>query len=157
LDERAAWFYEALTTSKGMKNKTVEGMGSAYLGTPKDADGDYLDGSKMYTLHVPPNVPTGRFWSLTLYDPDTRYILINPQKKFEVSSQREKTTPYANKDGSYDIYIGPDAPKDRKMAEKNWIPTVPGKGWFAYFRIYGPLNAQFNKEWLLPDIEKAEI
>jgi len=156
LDERAAWFYEALTTSKGMKNSTVEGIGSAYLGTPKDADGDYLDGSKMYTLHVPPNVPTGRFWSLTLYDPDNRYILLNPQKKFEVSSQREKTTPYPNEDGSYDIYIGPDAPEDPKMAEKNWIPTVPGKGWFAYFRIYGPMNAHFNKEWLLPDIEKAK-
>jgi hypothetical protein len=41
------------------------------------------------------------------------------------------------------------------MAEKNWIPTVPGKGWFAYFRIYGPLNAHFNKAWLLPDFEKA--
>jgi hypothetical protein len=42
------------------------------------------------------------------------------------------------------------------MAEKNWIPTVPGKGWFAYFRMYGPLNAHFNKEWLLPDFEKAK-
>jgi len=155
LDERAAWFYEALTTSQGMKNSTVEGIGSAYLGTAKDADGDYLDGSKMYRLHVPPNVPAGRFWSLTLYDPDTRYILINPQRKFEVSSLREETTPYPNEDGSYDIYIGPNAPTDPNMAEKNWIPTVPGKGWFAYFRIYGPLNAHFNKELLLPDFEKA--
>ena len=24
-------------------------------------------------------------------------------------------------------------------------------------RMYGPLNAHFNKEWLLPDIEKAKM
>jgi hypothetical protein len=23
--------------------------------------------------------------------------------------------------------------------EKNWIQTVPGKGWFPLFRFYGPL------------------
>jgi len=22
--------------------------------------------------------------------------------------------------------------------ESNWIETIPGKGWFTYFRLYGP-------------------
>jgi hypothetical protein len=28
--------------------------------------------------------------------------------------------------------------------EKNWIPTVPGKGWFTVFRLYGPTEAYFE-------------
>jgi hypothetical protein len=42
------------------------------------------------------------------------------------------------KDGSVDIYMGPDAPTGK---EKNWIPTVPGKAWFPYFRLYSPKKA----------------
>jgi hypothetical protein len=40
--------------------------------------------------------------------------------------------------------------------EKNWIPTAPGKGWFAYFRLYGPTEGYFNQSWLLPDIELVQ-
>lgn len=40
-----------------------------------------------------------------------------------------------NEDGSANIYMGPDAPKGK---EKNWIPTVAGKAWFPYFRLYSP-------------------
>jgi hypothetical protein len=37
-----------------------------------------------------------------------------------------------NEDGSVDIYRGPKAPAG---FEKNWIPTVIGKNWFAYFPV----------------------
>jgi hypothetical protein len=50
-----------------------------------------------------------------------------------------------------DIYMGPDAPKGK---EKNWIPTVPGKAWFPYFRLYSPKKAFLDRTWVLPDIEK---
>ena len=39
LDERAAWFYEATTTSAGMVTKTP-GVGQIYLGTYKDKFGE---------------------------------------------------------------------------------------------------------------------
>ena len=51
-----------------------------------------------------------------------------------------------------DIYFGPTAPAG---FEKNWIPTVPGKGWFTYFRLFLPTQPYFDKTWQLPDIEKA--
>lgn len=57
-----------------------------------------------------------------------------------------------NDDGSVDIYCGPAAPRG---FEKNWIPTVPGKAWFAYFRLYAPTEAYFDKTFALPDIERA--
>jgi hypothetical protein len=30
---------------------------------------------------------------------------------------------------------------------------MPGRGWFPYFRFYGPLEAYFDKSWQLNDIE----
>lgn len=58
-----------------------------------------------------------------------------------------------NADGSVEIYFAPTAPKG---FEKNWIPTVPGHAWFPLFRLYGPLEAYFDKSWPLPDIENAK-
>jgi hypothetical protein len=40
--------------------------------------------------------------------------------------------------------------------EKNWIPTIPNKAWFVYFRLYGPTEPYFDKSWPLPDIEEAK-
>jgi hypothetical protein len=51
-----------------------------------------------------------------------------------------------------DIYCGPQAPAG---FEKNWIPTVPGKNWFAYFRFYQPTEAYFDQSWPLPDFEQV--
>jgi hypothetical protein len=39
--------------------------------------------------------------------------------------------------------------------EKNWIQTVPGKGFFVCFRAYHPTEPFFHKSWQLPDIVKA--
>ena len=38
--------------------------------------------------------------------------------------------------------------------EKNWIRTVPGRGWFPIFRFYGPLEPFCDKTWKLNDVEK---
>jgi hypothetical protein len=38
--------------------------------------------------------------------------------------------------------------------EKNWIQTVPGRAWFAYFLLYVP-TAAFNHTWTLPDFDEA--
>ena len=54
---------------------------------------------------------------------------------------------------SVDLYFGPTAPKG---FERNWIPTVPGKAWFPYFRLYAPTEDHFNRKWILPDFEKVQ-
>ncbi|MOA20835.1 hypothetical protein D3C78_1413000 [compost metagenome] len=50
-----------------------------------------------------------------------------------------------------DLYFGPEAPKGQ---EKHWIKTTPGKGWFTYFRIYGPEKAAFDGSWKPGDFEQ---
>ena len=37
--------------------------------------------------------------------------------------------------------------------EVNWTQTVPGKGWFAYLRMYGPLEPYFDKTWKSAEFE----
>jgi hypothetical protein len=147
LDERASWFYEAVGAGPAMAPKRP-GPSSAYLGAYKDKAGEWLDGGHSYRLCVPPNPPIKLFWSVTVYDADTRALILNEQKIADRSSRMDLRT---NDDGSVDIYCGPKAPAG---FEKNWIPTVHGKNWFAYFRFYRPTEPYFDRSWPLPDFER---
>jgi hypothetical protein len=149
LDERTAWFYEAVSTSRGMVT-TTSGVGSVYLGCYKDKDGNWLDGAITYRLHVPANAPVRQFWSLTVYDVSTRCLINNKEEVADRSSRQPNLV--KNADGSVDVYIGPTSPAG---FENNWIPSVPGKAWFPYFRLYAPTEAHFKRSWILPDLEKV--
>ena len=149
LDERAAWFYEAVGAGPDMAPKHP-GPSSAYLGAYTDKSGEWLDGARSYRMHVPPDAPAKLFWSVTLYDVDTRSLLVNEQKIADRSSRMDLKK---NADGSVDIYCGPAAPAG---FEANWIPTVAGKSWFAYFRFYEPTESYFDKSWPLGDFERIE-
>jgi hypothetical protein len=144
-DERASWFYEAVGVSEGMMGRTV-GFGQVYLESAKDSAGNWLDGGKTYRLHVPPDAPVKQFWSFTVYDNETRCFVdtgVAPDR-----SSRDDIV--KNPDGSVDLYFGPKAPQGKSA--KNWIKTLPGKGWFTYFRLYAPTQPYFDRTWVLPDI-----
>jgi hypothetical protein len=149
LDERAAWFYEAIFLTRAMISQTP-GFGQAYLGAYHDKDGRPFDGGRSYRLHVPPDPPAKQFWSITLYDIDTRGLIQNKEQRADLNPRQPDLV--KNADGSVDLYFAPAAPKG---FEKNWIPTAPGRAWFAWFRLYAPLQAYFDKTWRLPDIEKV--
>ena len=146
LDERTSWFYEAVGVSVGMMGRTV-GFGQLYLEAAKDNQGQWLNGSNSYHLKVPKDAPVAQFWSVTVYDNETRCFVdtgVQPDR----SSRNDIVK---NADGSVDLYFGPTAPSGKPAS--NWIQTLPGKGWFAYFRLYGPTQAYFDRTWELPDIE----
>lgn len=52
-----------------------------------------------------------------------------------------------------ELHFGPKAPAGK---EGQWIKTVPGRGWFAYIRIYGPEQAAFDGTWKPGDIEEVK-
>jgi hypothetical protein len=147
LDARALFFYFAWGVSPSMAMDLV-GIGSQYALAVRDANGQYLDGTKNYQLHLPSNVPAKDFWSLVAYDLQTRSLLQTDQQFPSLSSQR--TDLILNPDGSIDIYFGPEAPLGK---ESNWIQTIPGKSWCAGFRLYGPLEPWFDKTWKPGEIE----
>lgn len=146
LEARDRWFAQAIVTSPAMFRRTI-GAGSLYWLGCRDAAGAYLDGGKTYKLTVPTPVPGKLFWSVTVYDNQTRSEIAADQGKaalrslFELKDQTSAST---------DLFFGPTAPAGH---EKQWIQTLPGKGWFAYFRIYGPEQAAFDGSWKPADFE----
>jgi hypothetical protein len=149
LDARCIFHYYATGITPAMAGKMV-GTGSQYGGAMIDSKGRPLDGGRTYKLHMPPNVPAKDFWSIVLYDNQTRSMLQTDQPFPSLNSQRGVKQ---NTDGSTDIYFGPRAPDGK---EGNWIQTVPGKGWNAILRLYGPLDPWFDKTWQPGDIELME-
>ena len=130
-----------------MEAKMV-GQGSQYAVGIVDSKGNPLDGAKTYRLRVLPNAPVKDFWSAIVYDNQTRSMLQTNQDFPQVSSLDKGLV--TNTDGSVDVYFGPKAPAGM---ERNWIQTIPGKGWNMLFRLYGPLEPWFDKTWKLSEIE----
>ena len=153
LDERALWFYEAVTSSQGMVNPSI-GKGQVYMTSKRDVNGDLLRADRTYRLRVPPNVPVGQFWSLTLYSENTRRAYESGSGTIASASRDSTNDLIVNKDGSVDLYIGPSAPTG---FEKNHMLTVEDDGWFVYFRLYAPLQPWFDKSWSLPDFEPVNV
>ncbi len=87
---------------------------------------------------------------MTLYDAKQASGLANGQP-FPLLGSRDN--PEVNADGSVDLYLGPTAPAGK---EKNWMQTVPGKGYFTIIRLYGPKAAAFTQSWKPGDIEKVK-
>jgi hypothetical protein len=141
LDVRAGFHYYATGITPAMALEII-GKGSKYAYAFTDAQGNPFDGSKTYTVHVPPNVPAKDFWSFTLYDNQTRSMLQTDEQFPGIDNNKPGII--QNADGSYDVYFGPKAPKGK---ENNWLQTVPGKGWSTIFRLYGPLEPWFDKSW----------
>ena len=129
----------------------IPGVGSQYAYTDHDSDGNYFDGAKNYRLRIPANVPAKDFWSVVLYDPQTRSELQTSQPFPSKNSKRNPLV--ANADGSVDIYFGPKPPAGK---EPNWIESVPGKGWYTILRLYGPLEPWFDKTWRPGEIELVQ-
>ncbi len=151
LDAREKWFWQATFESPAMFRRKAGG-GSVYWLGARDKTGTYLDGSKHYKLSIPTPVPVKLFWSVTVYDPETRSEIQTDQGKAALRSLFELKGKDANA-SSIDLYFGPTAPEDK---EGQWIKTKRGQGWFVYLRLYGPEQSAFDGTWRPGDFELME-
>lgn len=147
LDARTLFFYQATVNTPAMVLKMV-GVGSQYAYAATDSQGNYMDGAKTYRLNIPADAPAKDFWSIVVYDPQTRSELQTGQTFPSKNNKRDALE--VNADGSVDLYFGPQAPEGK---DANWIQTVPGKGWYTLLRLYGPLEPWFDKTWQPGEIE----
>lgn len=115
-----------------------------------DAAGNPLEGGKNYKFHLPPNIPASDFWSVIVYDKQTRLIISTDQKWPSVFSNCQSLK--INQDGSVDIWFGPKAPVKDNF---NWIQTIPGKSWNMILRLYNPTDSWYNKSWRPGEIEEV--
>jgi hypothetical protein len=147
LNARIAFFYPYTGITPAMCMR-LTGIGSQYVMCMRSADGAFLDGGRNYRLSLPANIPQSRFWSVMLYDRQTRSMLQTDQPKPDLGSQTGAIE--ENADGSTDVYFGPSAPEGKA---NNWLQTVPGKGYFVILRLYSPLQPFFDKTWRPSEIE----
>ncbi len=123
--------------------------GSLYWLGVRDGSGATLDGGNTYKLSVPLPVPGKLFWSVTVYDIDSRSQIRTAQNTAALRSLFELKDLSGD---SAELLFGPQPPAGN---EDRWIQTIPGKGWFAYFRIYGPEQPALDGTWQPADIEQV--
>ncbi|WP_370467995.1 DUF1254 domain-containing protein [Nitrospira sp. KM1] len=146
LDMRIWFFTNYYSISPGMMSQ-IPGKGARYMVAFVDSQGAMLSGGTQYRLRLPPAIPAANFWSVTVYEAENGSGLANG-RPFPSLGSRDK--PMTNDDGSTDLFLGPTAPEGR---ESNWLATVPGKGYFAILRLYGPTGSALDKSWKPGDIE----
>jgi hypothetical protein len=149
LDDRIFFHYVATGITPAMAAPKV-GTGSAYAFAARDANDDYLDGGRLYSVTLPAPIPVNNFWSFMVYSGQHRSMLETDQKLAGLDSNNPSVKP--NPDGSYTMWFGPKAPKGH---EGNWIQTMPGKSFNVLLRLYGPLQPWFDKTWKPGDFERA--
>ncbi|MCA0403565.1 MAG: DUF1254 domain-containing protein [Proteobacteria bacterium] len=148
LIQRATYFQVAFSSAPAMVVDTIN-LGSKYPTALRDKDGDLLDGSHTYKLHLPAHIPAKLYWAITIYNPEDGTM---PQTNQAFPSINQFNKPIYNQDGSLDIYFAPNKPSD--VDEKNWIQTLPNRAFLATIRLYGTEAAFFNQTWRPDDLIK---
>ena len=129
------WLMRAAAAKGGLYgNDAVEAV---YPFTRADSKGEALDGSKHnYTITFPAGQlpPVNAFWSVTMYDGKSQFLVKNPINRYLVNSPMLSGMK-KNKDGSLTLYVQKDSPG--KALESNWLPA-PNDTIFLVMRLYYP-------------------
>ena len=147
VNAKAHMFINAYSISTGMMSSIV-GAGAKYGAAYKDSKGEYLRGDDTYTIDLPAHPPANILWSVTVYDADTASgVDVAGQTYPSLNSMNDLQL---NPDGSATFHVGPNPP----AGAKNWLKTVPGRGWFSLIRWYGPTEDFFDHKYKPGDFVK---
>jgi hypothetical protein len=150
LDQRAGYYQIAFSSAPAMVMRTI-GAGSKYPNTVRDANGEFLNGSNTYKLHLPPDPPAALFWAVTAYNitdgtmPETEQLLPSTNGFYDVPK---------NPDDSIDIWFAPKKPEN--VADSAFIQTVPGRNFIVALRLYGTGVGFFDQTWKPDDVVKVK-
>jgi len=150
INQRASYFQYAYSSAPAMVMRTIN-AGSKYPVTARDADGNFLNGSHKYKLHLPPGIPAKLFWAVTLYNITDGTMPETPQL---IPSRNGLENTVKNEDGSIDLFFGPKQPEG--VADTNWIQTVKGRNFIAAIRLYGSGVEFFDQSWKPDDVVKLK-
>lgn len=129
------WLLRSGTAKAGLYgNNAIE---ATYPYTRVDGDGAILDCSKNnYTITFPAGQypPVNAFWSVTMYDGKTQYLIKNPINRYLINSPMIPNMT-KGKDESLTLYIQKDSPGSE--LEDNWLPA-PNDTVYLVMRLYWP-------------------
>jgi hypothetical protein len=152
------WLKRAAAAKGGIYgNDAIEAM---YPMTKTLADGEVLDGSKHnYILTFPAGQlpPVNAFWSVTMYDGKTQFLIKNSINRYLINSPMMPSMK-TGADGSLTLYIQKDSPGADK--ESNWLPAPDGPIYLV-MRLYWPKTTPPSilppgeGTWKPPAVEKV--
>lgn len=126
-----------------------------YLTARTDKDGLPLTGAKSWRVKLPPRMPIGAFWSLTMYEatPDGRLFFVpNQLDRYAIGDRSYHLRP--ERDGSYEIFVQNAMPQGERVV--NWLPAPKGK-FVLVFRAYLPREQMLDGSFRLPPVEEGEV
>ncbi len=123
---------------------------STYDVTFFDGNGQVLDGTNSYTLHLDPPPPVNAFWSLSMYSGETRLFVQSPINRYSIGNRTEGLI--YGEDGSLSITMQHEEPTD-PIQRSNWLPAPKGP-FYLVLRHYSPQAPIINGDWLPNAIEK---
>lgn len=150
IDQRAAFFQYAYSSAPAMVMRTIN-AGSKYPVTARDVDGEPLNGSNQYKLHLPDGIPAKLFWAVTLYNITDGTMVETPQLMPSINGFNNVEI---NEDGSIDLYFGPSKPKG--APKSNWIQSAKDRNYMCCIRLYGTGIEFFDQAWKPDDIVKIK-
>lgn len=144
--------YRAMVALKGLGANPVSA--AIYASANNDSEGKPLKAGGRYKVHfkkgeLPPVMKDG-FWSITAYG-DDHFLIPNSLNRYCINDR----TPFVlNEDGSLDLLIQPEQPKDDDPLKANWLP-IGDKGFHLFLRIYCPDNGKIDGGWKAPTIVES--
>jgi len=144
------YLYRYAAAKLGLYGNSVEE--AIYLPYFVDANHQPLDASKAgYTMVFPKGQlpPARAFWSVTMYDGKTQFLVANPLNRYLLNSTMQKSFTYGA-DGSLTLYLQKNSPGADK--ESNWLPAPDGP-FYAILRIYEPAPEAVKRIWKRPQLQ----
>lgn len=129
------WLLRAAAAKGGLYGN--DGVEAMYPFTRVDSKGATLDTSKHnYTITFAAGQlpPVNAFWSVTMYDGKSQFLISNPINRYLINSPMLPAMT-KNADGSLTLYIQKDSPG--KAKEANWLPA-PNDTIYLVMRLYWP-------------------
>ncbi len=128
---------------------------AVYFTARSDGEGKPLTGEKSWRLKIPPGLPVGAFWSLTMYqqEADGRLFFVpNALDRFAVGDRSRHLRP--ERDGSIELFIQNPKPSGERVV--NWLPAPKGK-FVLMFRAYLPGAGLLDGSIRLPPVTEDEM
>jgi Uncharacterized conserved protein len=134
-------------------NTAVEAL---YPAWQLDASGQQLNASKSdYQLTFAANAlpPVRAFWSITMYDGKTRFLVDNSLNRYLINSSMLPGLK-RGADGSITLYLQHKSPG--KDLETNWLPA-PNGPIYVVMRLYLPDPQALNGQWKVPALKAVPV
>ncbi len=129
--QRATYFQVAYSSAPAMVMRTIE-AGSKYPFAFRDANGEFLNGSNTYKLHLPPNPPAALFWAVNR---------LQHHRRDDGGSAATDAVDQRLQQGRHQqrrlgrFMVRPAKPANGP--DSNWIQTVNGRNFLVALRLYG--------------------